>query len=413
LGPDVSPRQASVVLDERQRLFATLEDASRRRRRVESILLDAKHFRERVSGLVAKYAPELRALEAAEAARELVRKHREAQDKAAERARLRGAIAELGTDLAEAERGAAEAEQTLGELIRAAGVVDVGELAQAEARLARGVEIEHALKDVERKLLEQGDGLSLDELIAETAGADPDGLKATQNEVRAELQATTDQIEALAGQMQSLQGGLEHFETVSTAADAAQELASRAAAIQELTERWIRARVATAVLEREIQRYRETHQGPLLAQAAKLFPRLTLGAYKGLRVGREQPVLLCVRNDGTEVDVEGLSDGARRQLYLALRLASLEHWLERNEPLPLVLDDVLVHFDEARACAALEVLGELASRVQIVFFSHQARLVELARAAVPAPRLFVHELLGCESRFTPRVLPAISAAGER
>jgi uncharacterized protein YhaN len=57
---------------------------------------------------------------------------------------------------------------------------------------------------------------------------------------------------------------------------------------------------------------------------------------------------------------------------------------------------VLIHFDEDRARAALEVLGELAARVQVLFFSHSARLVELARTAVPASRLFVHELPGPE-----------------
>ena len=40
-----------------------------------------------------------------------------------------------------------------------------------------------------------------------------------------------------------------------------------------------------------------------------------------------------------EVDVTGLSDGTRDQLYLALRLASLEHYAAHGEPMPLILDD--------------------------------------------------------------------------
>jgi uncharacterized protein YhaN len=92
--------------------------------------------------------------------------------------------------------------------------------------------------------------------------------------------------------------------------------------------------------------------------------------------------------------VEGLSDGARDQLYLALRLASLERFAEQRELLPFVADDILVHFDEERASAALRVLADFASVTQVLMFTHHARHVELARQVVPEGRLVVHELAG-------------------
>ena len=65
--------------------------------------------------------------------------------------------------------------------------------------------------------------------------------------------------------------------------------------------------------------------------------------------------------DGVPVRVEALSDGTRDQLYLALRLASIEQHVSRNESLPLVVDDALVNFDDPRSEAAFELLGEIAS----------------------------------------------------
>jgi len=59
---------------------------------------------------------------------------------------------------------------------------------------------------------------------------------------------------------------------------------------------------------------------------------------------------------------------------------------------PLIVDDVLISFDDERAAAALSIFGDFSLRTQVIFFTHHARLVELARQNVPTDRLFVHEM---------------------
>ena len=61
--------------------------------------------------------------------------------------------------------------------------------------------------------------------------------------------------------------------------------------------------------------------------------------------------------------------------------------------MPLVLDDVLIQLDDHRASAALTVLAEVSRKMQVLFFTHHARLVELARKAVADGELVVHELV--------------------
>ena len=97
--------------------------------------------------------------------------------------------------------------------------------------------------------------------------------------------------------------------------------------------------------------------------------------------------------DGRLVGVEGMSNGGSHdQLYLALRLASLESWLHVHEPIPFVVDDILLNFDDQRALAALRALAELSQHTQVLFFTHHRHLVELAEANLPSGVLFVHEL---------------------
>jgi uncharacterized protein YhaN len=171
-------------------------------------------------------------------------------------------------------------------------------------------------------------------------------------------------------------------------------LSVQASEIREQALRYARLKLSSVVLQREVERYREQNQGPILKRASALFPRLTLGSFRGLRVGIEERQIVALREDGKEVAVDGLSEGTRYQLYLALRVASLERYLERNPPLPLVLDDILIHFDDERAAAALGVLGELAERVQVLFFTHHARDLTLAAGAISARILFRHGLSG-------------------
>ena len=80
------------------------------------------------------------------------------------------------------------------------------------------------------------------------------------------------------------------------------------------------------------------------------------------------------------------------KFYPALRLASLEKFIADGEPLPLLVDDALVNFDNQRARAALKVLGELAAATQVIFFTHHQHMVHLAGEAVAGQILHIQEL---------------------
>ena len=193
----------------------------------------------------------------------------------------------------------------------------------------------------------------------------------------------------------SAEAGVKELEDPKAkAADAALDAEGALARVREFAQHYLRARTASIVLAREIEIYRQKNQGPVLTRATELFRRLTLGSFDGLRTDfdeEDKPILVGVRAGG-DVGVEAMSDGTRDQLYLALRVASLERFADLGNPMPMVLDDILVHFDDDRSRAALEVLGELSERAQVLFFTHHARLVELARATIAPEKLTIREL---------------------
>ena len=149
-------------------------------------------------------------------------------------------------------------------------------------------------------------------------------------------------------------------------------------------------------MHQAIERYRDKSQGPVLSRASALFQQITGGSFEGVRAefdGNGNPMLVGVRTRGAEiVAVDGMSDGTADQLYLALRLAGLEEYLAKNEPLPFIVDDILIKFDDTRAAAALQALAELSAKTQVIFFTHHRHLVKLAEDNVAASVLVKHNL---------------------
>jgi uncharacterized protein YhaN len=87
-----------------------------------------------------------------------------------------------------------------------------------------------------------------------------------------------------------------------------------------------------------------------------------------------------------------MSEGTCDQVYLALRLAGLYLYLDKEEPLPFIVDDILVNFDDQRSLATLRVLAELSRRTQIIMFTHHDHIVDLAREHLDAELVFTNAL---------------------
>jgi uncharacterized protein YhaN len=164
-----------------------------------------------------------------------------------------------------------------------------------------------------------------------------------------------------------------------------------AAAVRVSMAPWMRSKLAHALLDEALKRFRERAQGPMLLAASRYFMRMTDGHFVRLVSDDSdaRPVLVAQRANGSQVRVEGLSEGTRDQLYLALRLAALEIRREAGYDLPVVLDDVLMTSDDGRAALALRAISEFSKGHQVILFTHHAHLLGVAERTVPGAMLQV------------------------
>ena len=153
--------------------------------------------------------------------------------------------------------------------------------------------------------------------------------------------------------------------------------------------RWFAWETAAAAVEELRSRYERTCQPATLADASRFLARLTCGRYTNVWTPLGQRQLRVDENTGeTPVPrdekpcrsllVESLSRGTREQLFLAVRLAVVQSLARRGVRLPMVLDDVIVNFDQRRAEAAVELLLDFAAQQhQVLFFTCHQHLADL------------------------------------
>ena len=265
----------------------------------------------------------------------------------------------------------------------AAGIDDMALLGPAIARSEERRQIEHEIRRIETALREAGDGQPLESLRTEAASIEPDQLQVELNRLGTEAGQVVEEISRLSARHGQLKAAFDALNGSDAAARAAARQQEAAAGMAEAAERYLRLKTAARLLQWSMERFRQTRQGPMLARASEIFQALTLGSFSRLLVdadNHDSPRLMSIRADGGRpVEVSGLSEGTRDQLYLALRLAALDQQASQGSRMPLIADDLFINFDDRRTAAGLQVLGDVSRRMQVILLTHHDHLVPLAR----------------------------------
>ncbi|MDA8291069.1 MAG: AAA family ATPase [Actinomycetota bacterium] len=306
---------------------------------------------------------------------------------AGERVQAELALAKAESELA----GASDALSRAREEVGATGDVPVDPVIERSKTVSDALE---RIASAEESLVAQGAGRTLAEVLAEVGGVglDGDALDDAISELDALLGRAEQERTEAGTALGEARARLTAVTGSETASDLEQDAQGELALVAGFADEYARVAVAAAVLRAVLAEYGERHKGPMLERAGEVFSSLTNGAFDALvpDLHGERQVLLARRRNGELLEAVQLSDGTRDQLYLALRLAGIEHHLARLEqPVPVVLDDLLVNFDDERSESALAALADLGAGTQVVLFTHHASLGAAARRALGPDRVSV------------------------
>ena len=142
-------------------------------------------------------------------------------------------------------------------------------------------------------------------------------------------------------------------------------------------EDWLTYVYAEHFLEKAQQRYESGERPKILAAANGFLKKMTQGRY-GLEVSDDGKKISTVDALHDKKEAKIWSSGTGDQVYLALRLAMALSFGEQLEPLPIVLDDIFVRFDETRQRETLRFLMELGKKTQIFLFTCHEQTMRIA-----------------------------------
>lgn len=278
------------------------------------------------------------------------------------------------------------------ELLALAGVPDSESFLRMAATDAETKALQHHRQEIEDHLRVLADG-DLDAFLASFADLDRAEEEARLGAIEEELRDTEHQIEVLRRREGELAARVETLEKGETLSAQWQTVCNGEARIRSLADQWAQEALLYAILDETRREFERDRQPAIIQEASAIFRQITGGRWEAMRTSLDKDEELRFLPTGQDETLgpDALSRGTREQAYLALRLAYVSSRAQHAESLPIVMDDVLVNFDAARAsqtAAALSRLAGTGKGQQIFYFTCHPAMVDIVRQGQPDVPLY-------------------------
>jgi uncharacterized protein YhaN len=220
----------------------------------------------------------------------------------------------------------------------------------------------------------------LDGFMSELEVADPEQLQQKQREVSERIDEIEEDLDERREKRAQVTEQIRQMETEEESS----ELRLRQAVLREQlsseARKWSVLTIGQALLAETRLKYERERQPAVIQEAQRFFSSFTTGRYERIFSLPGENRIAVEDRTGKRKDTFELSRGTVEQLYLALRFGLVREFARRAEPMPVIMDDILVNFDPDRAREACRALGELSEDQQVLLFTCHPETVELIRA---------------------------------
>lgn len=125
-------------------------------------------------------------------------------------------------------------------------------------------------------------------------------------------------------------------------------------------------KIAKEEIEKAEQEMKKNIIPKFAIKLSQIIEKISNGKYKNVQFNDEKGIIVEIEN-GNYINAQNLSIGTIDQLYLALRLSTIEEISE--EKLPILLDEAFAYFDSDRLENILKYLNEQYNNRQVIIFT--------------------------------------------
>ena len=291
-------------------------------------------------------------------------------------------LEEAELQLEERKNDLEKAEEELGQLLQSGGAEDAEEFRVRAELSARRTSLEvKALSAHNRLQRLSGPGEALERLRADLTDTDPQSI----DDALAALEDERDNADAQISERDTERGAMQREVKALVGEEESSRLRMERHVLQEQIKsharEWARLTLAQNLLEEARRKFERERQPGVVRHAEKFFTQITDGRYRQVYAPLGEQTITVTDADGQTKQPSELSRGTREQLFLSLRFGLIRELGQRTEPLPVVVDEVLVNFDPERALRAAAAFTELSSTNQVLVFTCHPTVVELFRNA--------------------------------
>ena len=347
--------------------------------RLKEMQITVNEFQKSVESLAKEIASDLTDLPPSAVCRELGERLENARAASREHESLSRELELLDQQVKAAEPRRKAASDGMNQLFEAAGVSNENEFLTIAESAEQRNKLVASVNELEREIRAICGTDTNDETAVQLAAL-------TVDEIRQQLSALSTQAEQRTGDYKTAlqeagvaRKAIEELDNKSRFVELSSELECLRAELSSHVDRWAPLVLMEAMMNNAIRDFEKNHRPRLVAEVSRLFSQITAGRYSGIKRQIDgEATLLAIERNGQVKEPAALSTGTREQLYLAIRLAYVLQYCETSEPLPVVMDDVLVNFDRGRAKETLKALLDISQHVQILFLTCHDHIVELA-----------------------------------
>lgn len=211
-----------------------------------------------------------------------------------------------------------------------------------------------------------GVGNAFSAFISAMAGQSLDGVSDDLDQVTVAIERLQDERDEINQDIGSLSSKLDDLSSTTELLDLQMQLENRLEQLRRAATDWTRSQIALTMLNAAVAKYEETRQPDVIRSASGVFATVTGGAYTQVRKPLHETELEVLNARSEKRKVSELSRGTVEQLYLAMRMGLIENYEQHAERMPVIIDDVLVNFDDERAILAAQAISAFAENRQVI-----------------------------------------------